>query len=93
MMSCPTSLTNSIEGRKREELKAADWAWLWSRQWWNGKWQETHLQRLQFELLDVLVMNAGQIVPATTLEDRVWGKPVSDGALAGSIHKLRKKGE
>jgi hypothetical protein len=29
-------------------------------------------------------------VPTTALKDRVWGKPVSDGALAGSIRKLWK---
>jgi DNA-binding response OmpR family regulator len=57
----------------------------------DGSWQEIHLQRLQFELLDVLILNAGQIVPTTTLKDRVWGKLVSDAALAVYIHKLRDK--
>jgi DNA-binding response OmpR family regulator len=55
-----------------------------------GNWQEIHLQRLQFELLDVLVLNAGQIVLTTTLKDRVWGKPVSDGVLAVYIRRLRE---
>jgi two-component system response regulator RegX3 len=55
------------------------------------RWQEVHLQRLQFELLDVLILNAGRIVPTTTLKDRVWGKPVSDAALAVYIHRLREK--
>jgi two-component system alkaline phosphatase synthesis response regulator PhoP len=49
------------------------------------------LQRLQFELLEVLIINAGRIVPTTTLKDRVWGKPVSDEVLAVYIHRLRKK--
>jgi len=65
-----------------------------SRRVWvcrDGSWQEIHLQRLQFELVDVLILNAGQIVPTTTLKDRVWGKPVSDAALAVYIHKLREK--
>jgi DNA-binding response OmpR family regulator len=54
-------------------------------------WQEVHLQRLQFELLDVLVTNAGRIVLSTTLKDRVWNKPVSDEVLAVYIHRLREK--
>ena len=54
-------------------------------------WQEHPLQRLQFELLDVLVTNAGRIVPSTSLKDRVWGKAVSDEVLAVYIHRLREK--
>ena len=57
----------------------------------DGKWQEVPLQRLQFELLEVLVINAGRIVLTTTLKDRVWGKPVSDDILAVYVHRLRKK--
>jgi DNA-binding response OmpR family regulator len=57
----------------------------------DGKWQEVHLQRLQFELLEVLVINAGRIVLTTTLKDRVWGKPVSDDVLAVYVHRLRQK--
>lgn len=65
-----------------------------SRRVWvcrDGKWQEERLQRLQFELLDVLILNARQTVPTTMLKDRVWGKPVSDAALAVYIHRLREK--
>ena len=62
---------------------------VWVRR--DGNWQEVHLQRLQFELLEVLIINAGRIVPTTTLKDRVWGKPVSDALLAVYIHRLRKK--
>jgi len=62
---------------------------VWVKQ--DGNWQETHLQRLQFELLDVLILNAGRIVPTTTLKDTVWGKPVSDDALAAYIRRLREK--
>lgn len=56
-----------------------------------GNWQEVHLQRLQFELLKVLMINAGLIMPSTTLKDRVWGKIVSDGVLAVYIRRLREK--
>lgn len=56
-----------------------------------GRWQEVHLQPLQYELLALLVLNAGQTVLTTTLKDRVWGKPVSDAALAVYIRRLRKK--
>ena len=62
---------------------------VWVRR--DGNWQEVHLQRLQFELLEVLIINAGRIMPTTTLKDRVWGKPVSDEVLAVYIHRLRKK--
>jgi DNA-binding response OmpR family regulator len=57
----------------------------------DGKWQEKRLQRLLFELLDLLTTNAGLIVPPTTLKDRVWGKSVPDETLAVYIHRLRKK--
>ena len=57
----------------------------------DGRWEEIHLQPLQLELLDVLMLNEGLIVPTTTLKDRVWGKPVSDAVLAVYIHRLRKK--
>jgi DNA-binding response OmpR family regulator len=65
-----------------------------SRRVWvcrDKSWQEVHLQPLQYELLNLLITNAGQIVPTTTLKDRVWGKPVSDAALAVYIRKLRIK--
>jgi DNA-binding response OmpR family regulator len=41
--------------------------------------------------LAVLISNAGLTIPTSALKDRVWGKPVSDAALAVFIHKLRKK--
>jgi DNA-binding response OmpR family regulator len=56
-----------------------------------GRWQEIALQPLQFELLAVLITNAGLTVPTTTLKDRVWGKSVSDSALAVYIRRLREK--
>lgn len=57
----------------------------------DGSWKKTLFQRLEFELLDVLITHAGLIVPTTTLKDRVWGKPVSDAALAVFIYRLRQK--
>lgn len=65
-----------------------------SRRVWvcqDRSWRKKHLQPLQFELLEVLIINAELIVPTTTLKDRVWGKPVSDDALAVYIRRLREK--
>jgi two-component system alkaline phosphatase synthesis response regulator PhoP len=56
-----------------------------------GGWQEVHLSRLLWQLLEVLVLNAGIIVPTTRIKDRVYGKPVGDSALAVAIFKLRQK--
>jgi two-component system alkaline phosphatase synthesis response regulator PhoP len=53
--------------------------------------QRVHLSPLLWELLYVLVLNAGLTVVTTTLKDRVWGKAVSDGALAVAIRRLREK--
>lgn len=57
----------------------------------NDEWQERHLQRLQFDLLYVLVINSGLILSNTTIKDRVWNKPVSDAVLAVYVRKLREK--
>lgn len=57
----------------------------------DGIGQEIYLTPLEFDLLDMLTMNAGQVVLTTTLKDKVWGKPVSDDALAVYIRRLRKK--
>ena len=57
----------------------------------NGDWQEKHLQRLQFDLLYVLVINSGLVLSNTTIKDRVWNKPVSDAVLAVYIRRLREK--
>jgi DNA-binding response OmpR family regulator len=56
-----------------------------------GEWQEVHLPPMEFALLHVLVMNAGLLLPSTMLKDRVWGKDVSDSALAVYIRRLRAK--
>ncbi len=58
----------------------------------NGQeWQETSLQTMQFKLLQVLVVNAGLIMPSTMLKELVWGKEISDDALAVFIRRLREK--
>lgn len=54
-------------------------------------WHEVCLQPLLFRLLQVLVLNAGQIMEATRLKDRVWDKEISDDALAVFIRRLREK--
>ena len=60
----------------------------------NGSCQEIRLQRLEFELLKVLVMNAGLIMPTTSLKSKVWeDKIVSDDVLAVYIRRLREKME
>jgi DNA-binding response OmpR family regulator len=57
----------------------------------NGGWQEVHLQPLQYDLLELLILNAGQTVLTTTLKERVWGKPVTDSVLAVYVRRLREK--
>ena len=54
-------------------------------------WQEGYLQPLLFKLLKVLALNAGRIMEATRLKDRVWDKDISDDALAVFIRRLREK--
>ena len=57
----------------------------------NGTWQAVNLMPLEFVLLDVLTMNAGQVVLTTTLKDRVGGKPINDDVLAIYMRRLREK--
>jgi DNA-binding response OmpR family regulator len=54
-------------------------------------WQEVCLQPLLFRLLQTLVINAGRMMEATRLKDRVWEKDISDDALAVFIRRLREK--
>jgi DNA-binding response OmpR family regulator len=56
-------------------------------------WQKEHLPPLQFELLRVLILNAGLIMTSATLTELVFFKEVSDGALAVTIFRLRQKVE
>jgi DNA-binding response OmpR family regulator len=61
---------------------------VWARR--NRDWQQVHLSRRLWQLLEVLIINAGIIVPTTSIKDRVYGKPVGDSALAVAVHKLRQ---
>jgi DNA-binding response OmpR family regulator len=55
-------------------------------------WQKIHLPPLEFELLKVLIMNAGLVVLTTILKNKVWeDKLVSDDVLAVYIRRLREK--
>lgn len=62
---------------------------VWVRR--NGDWQEIHLSPRLWQLLETLVINAGLIVPMTSIKDRVYGKPVGDSALFKAVHDLRRK--
>jgi two-component system, OmpR family, alkaline phosphatase synthesis response regulator PhoP len=56
------------------------------------RWQKVHLPPLEFELLKVLIVNAGLVVLTTILKNKIWGdKLVSDDALAVYIRRLREK--
>jgi two-component system alkaline phosphatase synthesis response regulator PhoP len=57
----------------------------------DGAWQEVRLQRLEFNLLEMLTMNAGRVMLTVTLKDKVWEKSVSDDVLAVYIRRLREK--
>ena len=62
---------------------------VWVKQ--EDEWQEVHFQRLQFELLKLLVINARRTLPTTTIIDHIWGKDVSTDVLGVYIHRLREK--
>jgi len=55
--------------------------------------RQIQLTPREFELLDLLVLNRGQILPRELLLDRVWGldSEVSDNNLDAYIRLLRKK--
>jgi DNA-binding response OmpR family regulator len=56
-----------------------------------GSWQEVPLQRLVFELLKVLIVNAGLVMLTTVLKSKIWEDiDKSDDALAALILRLRK---
>jgi DNA-binding response OmpR family regulator len=57
----------------------------------DGGWTEVHLQPLQYELLDALIIHAEQTVVSVSLKERVWGRLVSDSILAVYVHRLRCK--
>jgi DNA-binding response OmpR family regulator len=56
-----------------------------------GQWTSVHLQPLQFEFILTLVMNLDITVPLATIKERVWGKPVEDGVVHVTVHRVREK--
>lgn len=58
----------------------------------NGK-KEVQLSPREFQLLDLLVQNRGQVLPREVILDRVWGldADVSMKAIDATIKLLRKK--
>ena len=54
-------------------------------------WQEVHLQRLEFELLKVLIMNAVWLCSQPVLKGKIWeDKIVSDDVLASNSPATRE---
>ncbi len=55
--------------------------------------EEIFLTPREFQLLDLLVQNQGQVVPRETILDRVWGwdADVSMKTIDATIKLLRKK--
>lgn len=55
--------------------------------------QQINLTTREFQLLDLLVQNRGQVLPRDVILDRVWGlaSEVSDNNLDAYIRLLRKK--
>lgn len=50
------------------------------------------LTRLEYQLLETLMLNQGQVLPAGTLIDRVWGPTQGDSAMLKQlIYRLRRK--
>jgi len=56
-------------------------------------WCEVPLPRRLWKLFEVLAVNAGLIVPTTSIKDRIWNKIVGDGALSKAVYDLRQKVE
>lgn len=50
------------------------------------------LTQLEFKLMETLVLNSGQVLPAGTLIDRVWGPGGGDKAMLKQLlYRLRRK--
>jgi two-component system response regulator RegX3 len=62
---------------------------VWRKQ--DGVCRRVHLQPLEFDLLYLLVMNAGRTMESWAIKDRLWDRPRSDDALAVYIRRLRVK--
>src|SRR5918992_3062394 len=51
------------------------------------------LERIPLEILQLLAMNAGQVVTRAQIVDHVWGRGValdSDNSINGAIRKIRQ---
>src|SRR6266700_2909592 len=63
---------------------------LLARKVWVKK-KEVHLSPLQYDLLAVLVRNAGRVVSQKQLVKEVWGEAVSPELVRITVHQLRHK--
>ncbi|KUN08706.1 two-component system response regulator [Streptomyces yokosukanensis] len=65
---------------------------LQARRGWRGK-RELELTRTEFELLELLVRNAGIVLDHSTIYDRIWGYDFGPGSknLAVYVGYLRRK--
>jgi two-component system KDP operon response regulator KdpE len=61
-----------------------------ARKVWLKK-KEIHLSPLQYDLLAVLVRNAGRVVSQKQLIKEVWGEAVSPELVRITVHQLRHK--
>ncbi len=61
-----------------------------ARKVWLKK-KEIHLSPLQYDLLAVLVRNAGRVVSQKQLIKEVWGETVTPELLRITVHQLRHK--
>ncbi|MEK6868771.1 MAG: winged helix-turn-helix domain-containing protein [Nanoarchaeota archaeon] len=61
----------------------------------NGEQREVHLTPTEFNLLEYLMMHAGEVVSHKDISNKVWGYDQLDKALQNSIracvNRLRKK--
>ena len=74
-----------IDGRMRIDFEQYR---LWVRH--DEQWRQIRLPRLQFELLRILVTNAGRILTTVGISEQIFAKDVSQDALAVVIHRLRQ---
>jgi two-component system response regulator RegX3 len=50
-----------------------------------------HLPLKQFQLLELLLANAGRVIPHSTIADRIWGRAAVDqNTLQAQVARLRK---
>ncbi|WP_318206021.1 response regulator transcription factor [Streptomyces sp. SCL15-4] len=86
----PVRETPQVSGR---QLEAAGLRMdLQARRAWRGR-RELELTRTEFELLELLVRNAGIVLDHSTIYDRIWGYDFGPGSknLAVYVGYLRRK--